>query len=186
MTVIVGLESGGRVIIGGDSAAVKNWDMSIRADEKVFSVGPFIMGFTTSFRMGQLLRYELEPTDQPADMDDDFEYMVRIFVKDVRKCLRDGGWLKKDDEREEGGTFLVGYRGRLYEIDNDFQVAKTIDGYTAVGSGDSIAKGAMFAAMCVIARHNDIPTRDIVEIALDAAARYSAAVCGPFTILSLP
>jgi hypothetical protein len=51
MTCIVGLVDGGRVWLGGDSAGVSGWDLTVRADRKVFRNGPYVMGFTTSFRM---------------------------------------------------------------------------------------------------------------------------------------
>lgn len=57
MTCIVGLVDGDRVILGGDSAGIAGWHLQLRADEKVFRNGPYAIGFTTSFRMGQILRY---------------------------------------------------------------------------------------------------------------------------------
>ena len=60
MTCIVGLVHEGVVYIGGDSAGVGGMSLTVRADEKVFQNGEFLMGFTTSFRMGQLLRYSLK------------------------------------------------------------------------------------------------------------------------------
>lgn len=47
MTCIVGIEHGGRVHLGADSAGSTGWTLTVRADEKVFKVGPFVMGFTT-------------------------------------------------------------------------------------------------------------------------------------------
>jgi hypothetical protein len=60
MTAIVGLTDNGTVHIGGDSAGVSDWSLTIRADSKVFTNGPYVMGFTTSLRMGQLPRYALK------------------------------------------------------------------------------------------------------------------------------
>ena len=59
MTCIVGLEHDGYVYIGGDSGAGGGYDYSsaTRTDEKVFRNANFIAVFTTSFRMGQLIRY---------------------------------------------------------------------------------------------------------------------------------
>ncbi len=54
MTAIVGLVHNATVYIGGDSAGVSGYSMTVRADSKVFTIGPYLMGFTTSFRMGQL------------------------------------------------------------------------------------------------------------------------------------
>ena len=61
MTCIVGLEHKGKVYIGGDSAGVAGYSLSVRADQKVFINGNFIFGFTSSFRMGQILRFGFNP-----------------------------------------------------------------------------------------------------------------------------
>src|SRR5574337_644834 len=120
MTCIVGLVDKGNVYIGGDSAGVAGLSISIRNDEKVFTNGPFIMGFTTSFRMGQLLRYKFNPPKQTVNMDD-MKYMVTDFIDAVRKCFAENGYGKiPQGDNNEGGTFLVGYNGKLYAIHDDF------------------------------------------------------------------
>src|SRR5271170_3977037 len=129
MTCIVGLMDKGDVYMGGDSAGVSGLSISIRADEKVFVNGPFIMGFTTSFRMGQLLRYKFSPPEQTSHQDN-MQYMVTSFIDTARKCFEDNGF----GEKRRGGTFLVGYKGQLYTIDSDFQVGLPADTYDAVGS----------------------------------------------------
>ena len=145
MTCIIGFvcPNSGKVYIGGDSAGVSGYNIQIRGDEKVFRNGPFLMGFTTSFRMGQLLRYSLEPPEHPQDMDD-MRFMVTQFIPAAKKCLKDGGWLKTKDGQDDGGAFLVGYRGRLYEIDDDCQVGKISDNIASVGCGSHTALGAMY------------------------------------------
>lgn len=130
MTCIVGLSYKGTVYIGGDSAGIANLSISIRADEKVFLNGPFIMGFTTSFRMGQLLRYKFNPPTQKIDQDD-MRYLVTDFVDSMRKCFVDNGF----GTESEGGNFLLGYNGKLYTIESDFQVGILKSDFHAVGSG---------------------------------------------------
>ena len=144
MTCIVGLVHEGVVYIGGDSAGVGGMSLTVRADEKVFRNSDFLMGFTTSFRMGQLLRYSLEPPRRHPD-DDIHQYMVVDFVNAVRRCLKAGGWASKMEETERGGTFLVGYSGHLFTVDSDYQVGIPEDGFAAVGSGQDIARGSLFA-----------------------------------------
>ena len=56
MTCIAGLIEDGNIWIGGDSAAVTHYRMMKRADTKVFINGPFLIGFTSSYRMGQILQ----------------------------------------------------------------------------------------------------------------------------------
>ncbi|MFI6274307.1 hypothetical protein [Streptomyces sp. NPDC050988] len=185
MTAIVGLVHQGTVHLGGDSAGISGWSLTVRADAKVFTVGPYVLGFTSSFRMGQLLRYSFtppKPLGQGVEETKDVpRFMATHFVDAVRETLKAGGWLKKDSEREDGGTFLVGAAGRLFEVHDDFQVAESADGYAAVGCGYEIALGALHAT----ARSRMAPQKR-VRLALEAAERLSAGVRGPFTILEAP
>ena len=122
MTCIVGLVDDGRVWMGGDSAGVAGWDLTVRADRKVFRNGPYVMGFTSSFRMGQLLRHGFEPPSPPEQPGDLEAFMATTFIDAVRERLKAGGWAVKNLEQEQGGTFLVGVSGRLFEIGSDYQV----------------------------------------------------------------
>lgn len=177
MTAVAGLVHNGRAHLGADSAGVSGWMMTVRADEKVFASGPYAMGFTDSFRMGQLLRYRLEPP-KPAPAQDLHRFMATDFVDAVRECLKAGGYATKDSEREAGGTFLVGVRGRLFTICGDYQVAESADGFAAVGCGREICLGALHAT-----RENILP-RQRLRIALEAAERFNAGVRGPFAFAS--
>lgn len=178
MTCIVGLVDAGSVYIGGDSAGVSGYDLTVRADSKVFQNGSFLMGFTTSFRMGQLLRYAFRPPLQEPDLDV-LAYLATAFVDGVRECLKAGGYALRKDEHESGGTFLIGYRGGLYTIDSDYQVAQSVDNWMAVGCGAAYALGALFAMQA------EAPRQRILK-ALQAAERHSAGVRAPFTMLELP
>jgi ATP-dependent protease HslVU (ClpYQ) peptidase subunit len=175
LTVIVGIAQDGHVCIGGDSAGIAGLDLTVRTDQKVFRNGDFIFGFTSSFRMGQLLRYAFRPPDHDPRVPTE-KYMVTTFIDAVRTCLKQGGYATTRDGGEAGGTFVVGYVGALYVVESDYQVGIPAAGYAAVGCGDSVALGALYAT-------NDKPVRERVEIALAAAERFSAGVCGPFTIL---
>lgn len=187
MTCIVGLVDNGKVYIGGDSAGVdERWNLTIRADKKVFSrkfptfdhYEEMLLGFTTSFRMGQLLQYQLEipPTGGWSFPEQLFEYMATVFVDTVRKCLKEGGFAEKDKEAEKGGAFLVGFRGRLFCVENDYQVAEALDGYYAIGYGAAPALGVLYATPT-------LPPRTRIEMALGAAEHFNIGVRAPFTIL---
>jgi ATP-dependent protease HslVU (ClpYQ) peptidase subunit len=47
MTCIAGVAHEGKVWIGGDSAGVGGYDLTVRADAKVFTNGEFLFGFTS-------------------------------------------------------------------------------------------------------------------------------------------
>jgi len=177
MTCIVGLETEQGVIIGADSAASAGWDGWVTRLKKVFRRGDFLIGYTSSFRMGQLLQYKLDVSVQKEGQED-LEFLTTTFIDAVRTCLKDGGFAKVENLVEQGGRFLVGYRGKLYVVSSDFQVNMSRDGYQAVGCGASYALGNLLNS-------GDLLPKVRVRQALKAAAHFSNGVCGPFNILQL-
>lgn len=181
MTCIAGLEADGKVWIGGDSAGVAGWSMTVCSDEKVFKNGEFLFGFTSSFRMGEILRYAFSPPEQLAS-EADHAYLSTRFIDSLRSALAAGGFKRTHDGVESGGTFLLGYRRSLYLVQDDLAVLRAAVGYGAVGCGHEIAKGCLYGT--------DTPEwagkpGSRVYRALDAAAFLSAGVRAPFTVLSI-
>jgi ATP-dependent protease HslVU (ClpYQ) peptidase subunit len=177
MTCIVGLVHRGSVYIGGDSASVQGWTSRVTKIPKVFRRGPFLMGYTTSFRMGQLLQYGLEFRAQRDD-EDEMKYLVTEVAERVRLLLKERGMAKIESNTESGGQFLVGYRARLFSVQQDFQVNEMADGYDAVGSGAEYALGAIRA----MAREQPVPR---LKRALEISAHFNMGVSGPFVVKSL-
>lgn len=177
MTCIVGIEHDDKVYIGGDSAGTGGWNLTVRADEKVFRNGPFVMGFTSSFRMGQLLRHALSDVPEQATKQTNAAFMCTTFIDAVRACLKAGGFAAIHNGVETGGTFLVGYRGNLYGIYDDFQVGRAISGQLAVGCGDAVAMGALCASALKDPRAK---LRQALQIAEDN----NGGVRGPFRVVS--
>ena len=70
----------------------------------------------------------------------------------------------------------MGYQGHLFEIESDYQVGIPEDVYAAVGSGQDIARGSLFATQ-------GQEPRSRVLTALRAAERFNAGVRGTFHIL---
>lgn len=174
MTCVVGLVRSGKVYIGVDSAAVSGWTRRPSLVKKVFRRGPFLIGYTTSFRMGQLLEHHLEVPPQ-RDGQSDMSYMVKDLIEHARLLLKEKGFSKVEANTETGGQFLVGYRSNLYSIDSDFQVGQVADGFDAIGSGSDFALGAMRAL------GTTPPTRRLRR-ALEVAAHFNMGVCPPFYI----
>ncbi|MFI9722227.1 hypothetical protein ACIHFE_21610 [Streptomyces sp. NPDC052396] len=176
MTVIVGLVHNERVHLGGDSAGVSGLRITVRRDPKIFRNGAYAMGFTTSFRMGQLLHHAFNAPKPKGELD---RFMATVFVDRLRACLKNGGWARKDDDQEQAGTFLVGVHGRLFAVYDDYQIAEPADGYAAVGCGGEFALGALHATADL-----GLKPRDRLTLALTAAGHHSAGVCEPFTYVT--
>lgn len=105
MTCIVGyIDKDSNIYMGGDRAGVGGLSLRVRDDTKVFTKGKFIFGYTSSFRMGQLIRFKFSPPKHHPDVED-FNYMCTDFIDKLRECLSTGGYAKENNNVETGGTF---------------------------------------------------------------------------------
>lgn len=181
MTCIVGYVEKEKVYIGGDSAGadVSTYEACVRADEKVFKKNGMVFGFTTSFRMGQIIRYCFNPPEQSSKKTD-YEYLCSDFIDALVKCFKDKGFATIKNSVVSGGVFLMGYRGNLYLLGNDFQVAQMAKDYHACGCGISYALGALHCMENMV-----FPPEGRITKALEAASEFSAYVRPPFNILSI-
>ena len=177
MTCVIGLNTEDRVYIGVDSAAVQGWICRATNVRKLFKRGPFLMGYTTSFRMGQLLEHQLDVPPQETSQSD-MEYMVVSFVEAARTLLKEKGFSKVESNKHSGGQFLVGYKGVLYCIHKDFQVGQLSEGLESIGSGSDFALGAMKALV-------DVPPVQRIKRSLTIAAHFNMGVCAPFYVRSV-
>ncbi|TIX28883.1 hypothetical protein [Mesorhizobium sp.] len=161
MTCIVGLVDGGKVYIGGDSAAVAGESIEMRSNRKVFRKGVFVIGFTGSYRVGQLMQYKMGAS-APATGGDLMVHMVTKFAKELKKV---GG-----DEIDE---LLVGHAGRLFKIGADYSIGEYAS-YTAAGAGAQYALGRLHGGAG--------GPEDRLRAALEAAQTHCAGVRAPFHI----
>lgn len=176
MTCIVGLKHKNTIYLGGDSAGIDRTYLTIRKDPKVFINGEFIIGFTDSFRMGQLLQYSLVVPKKPKKQNT-YSYMATTFIEAVRACLGTGGYTTVENNREIGGQFLVGFDNRLFTVESDFQVGESIHDFHAIGCGDDIALGSLYSTEGMDPKYR-------VTTALNAAQEFSAGVRAPFNMIS--
>ena len=178
MTAIAALIDNGKCYIGGDSAGISpDYTLTTRKDEKVFENRGLLIGFTSSFRLGSLLRFSFRPPTQAKTISD-VEYMNTVFIDAVRRCFRDGGFMTVSENVETGGTFIIGYKGALYEVIDDFQVAIPADNYIACGCGRDLVMGSLYSTQ-------GLEPEARIRKALEAAEHFSGGVRGPFIIKSI-
>jgi ATP-dependent protease HslVU (ClpYQ) peptidase subunit len=176
MTCVVALKHNGAIYMGADSAGVGGLSLVVRQDPKIYRVGPVLFGFTTSFRMGQLLGHSFTMPERNREIPL-ARFMVTTFVDAVRNCLKTGGYAKKENERESAGTFLVAIEGRLFNIADDYQVGEADFPYDAVGCGCDLALGSLYTTAQIAPAINP---RERLRLALRAAQQFSAGVREPF------
>lgn len=175
MTCVIGLVDKGRVWIGADSAGSSGWETRSVSTPKIFVNGPFLIGYTSSFRMGQILQYQLKVREQFQE-EADHSFMASGFCEAVRHSLKDCGFAEVDKNKESGGVFLVGYRGALYEMQADFSLLQYRDQFSAIGVGASYALGALAAL-------EHLPPEERIMRSLAITAGFCNGVDGPFVLM---
>lgn len=200
MTCIIGFidKINNVTYIGADSCGSTSYSKRSRKDKKVFKLidnKETLIGFTSSYRMGQLLMYakdllsytdivksenEEEDTELKCYIEDiNHENMVTTVVENIANVLLDGGFAKDSPNGLEGGVMLFANKDKLYRIDIDFQVEETEEDYNACGSGEAYALGSLMTTESM-----DLTSIEKIHLALQVAARFAAGVEGPFYIMN--
>lgn len=171
MTAVAGFTKNGIVYMAADSLASSESHTSVVVGSKLIKRDEFLFGYTTNFRFGDILRYIFVPPTRESQCPVT-EYMVKYFIPALRTCLEEQKYTD-NTPKSESGNFLVGYQGHLFEVQSDYSVIESADGYASVGSGFQYCLGAMNAlTSCMLD-----PT-DIVITAIKAAIAHNPYVGG--------
>lgn len=174
MTCIVTYKKSGKVFMGADSNGTNGYNVFSRKDDKIFEKNRMVFGFTSSYRMGQLLKWKLDIPKHPVKMGVD-SYINTLFLDAVIECLESGGYSTIEGNRKSSGVFLVGYRGRVFNIGDDFSIAESADKFEAIGSGAEVAKGSMSA---LLKYSKGISPQKLLTLALKSASEHVESVGG--------
>jgi ATP-dependent protease HslVU (ClpYQ) peptidase subunit len=183
MTCVAGAINGSDVWIGADAVSVQcDSAARVSTQAKVFQIGEFLIGSSGTLRVQQIMRYLFAP---PAIESDLVSYMVKDFVPALRSVVQANGGEFKDSNGNSilDGRYLVGVRGRLFEIDSSYAVFEAKANYAAIGCADQEALAAMFTATSLMG--GDISPEKVVERGLLAAVEFDTSIRAPFTILKL-
>lgn len=185
MTCVAAVSTADLVVMGGDCAGSNGHTVQEYADSKVFAVElkpqgtRLLLGYTTSFRMGQVIQHSMDWPRFDAS-DEAWPWLVKCVVPVMRRLLSDHGWLEKKSEREVAGKMLIGLGSELFTMDSDFHVFPHKEhGFAAIGSGEEVALGSLHTSQALGAK--DPQAR--VHAALSAASDMTPFVRDPFTIL---
>jgi ATP-dependent protease HslVU (ClpYQ) peptidase subunit len=188
MTCIISIidKSNGSIWMGSDSSCNLDDSTNTINTPKVFIKDNFIFGIAGYIRLGNIIQYIFDiPENTEYDI---MRYMVRTFIPALIKCLQSNGFL--DDSEGNigipGSCILVGYQGRVFQIDSNFQIFESTNEYHAIGSGAQIALGSLYALMTPYSQnyHSD-KLYTYIDVSLNAASKFSVSVNQPFKILQL-
>lgn len=180
MSCVVAYDSGnGTLYFGGDSIGTDGDSYTIRKDPKVFIKDNVAFGFVGSFRVGQILRSIFKIPKQ-KEHQSDYDFLCSTFIDSLVKCLKSKGFDPGDKNEVNEMEFLIGYKGKIYHIMCDFQVAVHNTDYMAIGAGRDFALGCLWAS-----KDSKFVTEDKVRIALECSSSFCSSVKPPFEIIKV-
>jgi len=186
MTCVAAVAFDGAVWMGADACSSTEKDEAryVAMNPKIYKKGEFIFGCAGSWRLIDLMGYRFEPPR--IHPDDDIDRYMRVdFIDALRECFSEAGLTETENGVESfEGSFLVGYKDRIFEVQNDFSVLSCPDWGYAIGSGEEVAMGSLFTTKNFQFKRRNAKPQKRVQAALEAAAEIIAAVRGPFTILT--
>ena len=169
MTCVVGYIDDCKQVawLGAESSATDDETTYDYSGKKIFYVGDFLVGFSGSFRAGQIVRHEVQlpPITSQLELE---KYLQTVFSKEIKKTLKKHFTPKKID------TFnlLIAYEDKLFTLENDFTILPFAP-YMAIGTGTPYALGALKALM-----DYKISTRTRITKAIEAAIHHCPSCRG--------
>jgi len=181
MTCIVAIAEKGKVYMGADSYGSDGYSGTYVANPKCLRNGQLIICCTSTFRIIDLLEHALVIPKVHSDEQTNPDKFIRThFISAVRACLTKNGHLKIVNSVESGGNFLIGYRGKVYDVQSDFSVINVPEMGGSVGCGALPARGSLWTT-------KDLKMKPAARVltALEAAVECTSGVKGPFVQLVL-
>lgn len=176
MTCIVALKNGEGVFLAGDRRGSNGYTYT-RWGAKVFKVGKFAFGYTTSFRMGQLLQYHWNPPKLKEDQDI-AQYLYVDVLNSIKKLFSDDRF---DQKGNEGGTFIMAYSGMVFTIQEDYGMNEVLD-YASVGCGSDEAEAVLYALDKIA---SPLGSEERITLAIEAANARKVGVSKELDIIKV-
>lgn len=198
MTCIIAHATRTSSFIAADKLGSNNFTKAIQSEPKIFEKefdsrvleegfiptihkDTMTIGYTTSFRMGQLLKHCLVlPEKQPTQSFK--EYLVQSVVPAIRTLFREEWGSRADNQDVGGGQFIILHKHKIYEIHEDFCVLEPKNNISAVGSGAYHAIAAM-AAYLTVETETEVPLVDRIGSIFDIVSDHVVSVSFEHDIL---
>lgn len=145
MTTILGVQHDQGFVIAAESQVTEADRPFYHSDvKKIVEIGDYVIAGAGMSRFCDIIQYGWEP---PAyDGSDPYRFMVSQFIPSMRLKHKETGYRLKPDESFK---FIVGLRGKLYYIADDYSVLRTQHGLYGIGSGSELAMGAYEAGASI-------------------------------------
>jgi 20S proteasome alpha/beta subunit len=172
LTCIIAISHENKVYIGGERGHSDSHTLVSSTQPKIFEIGSYLIGYAGNTGIGQAVVHNFEfPAVKSTNI---YKHMTGVFIPALRSFFKDND-IKIPENEEDAGSFIVGVKGKVYEIDtSDFQCVEYTE--VSIGSGSSYAYGSLYSTKYY-------EPRDRIMQGIESAILYSPSCIGPIDIL---
>lgn len=179
MTCIVAIVDKDTVYMAGDRGHSNGEVLTPSVAPKIFNKDKYLFGYAGNTGLGQNVAYTFDAPTHRVNTDT-YKYIYKYFIPALRDHLKD--YLSDKDDQQ--ASFILGYRGKVFEIDTgDFQCVEYKE--LAIGSGSAYAYGSLYSTYNN-PHHPDAfgyTPEERVALAVESAIKYSPTCLGPIDTL---
>ena len=148
MTTIIAPQTDHGVVMIADSQINSTGKPYFHEDMvKIIERNRYLIGVAGRVVALQSIQNSWNPPSLPANYKGSLYNFVITKIVPSLKMFIDESKMFSDKEKEDGELFsiLLAIKGEVFEIDDDYSVARREDGIYAIGSGADFALGALMA-----------------------------------------
>ena len=148
MTTIIATQTDHGVVMIADSQINSTGKPYFHEDMvKIIERNRYLIGVAGRVVALQSIQNSWNPPSLPANYKGSLYNFVITKIVPSLKMFIDESKMFSDKEKEDGELFsiLLAIKGEVFEIDDDYSVARREDGIYAIGSGADFALGALMA-----------------------------------------
>lgn len=146
MTTIVAVQYADGVVMGTDSLVTAERKYSHPKMQKITTTGPYLIAGSGEVAACDIVQHIWEPPiPTVADKKDIYHFMISVVIPSIKKCFKENEYKWDADDDETKFAFLIAIEGEVFEISDDLSVCLDAAGFYGIGSGSSLALGALKA-----------------------------------------
>lgn len=145
MTTIVAVQHKDKVVIGADSLVTSARKYNHPAMVKISERNGYLIAGAGEVAACDIAQHIWNPpTPTAEDRKDLYHFMIAKVIPSLKKAFKENDYKwDKEDEEETKFAFLIAVDGEVFDIADDFAVCLDSAGFYGIGSGSSIAIGAL-------------------------------------------
>lgn len=170
MSCISGLVYKKKVYIGADSLATSDDDIRKMSTRKIFRKEDYIFGVVGMTFPIQIMNSKKLKTSKNV-------YTTAEIIKEL--LMEEGCIISDEGMKQLGCNVMIGYKGKIYQLNTDFFLCEFEEPYNSIGSGGAYALGSLYSNI----KSNDKNPVDIIKESIECASYFRGDVGGKIIIM---